>query len=392
MHNKSASSKSAHSPFTKSAIEKILGLPFSKYNKVRLLESGQETFDSILDALSSAREIICIEFYIFKDDATGKKVAAMLKEKAKQGVEVYLLYDHYGSFLTSRAFWSDLQKSGIHVRVSHPFNWSAPRGYLYRNHKKLLLIDGKKAFTGGFNIADEYHSHFKKKKKIWRDMGIYMEGPIAVTMLHIFTRSWKTWKGSMISWKNKQHTPLKDGIAVIPIFASKGRSRRRMRNLLLHNIKSAKSTIYLTTAYFIPSRKIIRAMIQASRRGVDIKLLLPGKSDVNSVFYAGRKYFNRLLKAGVEIYNYQGSILHSKTSVFDGHWSIIGSTNLDYQSLKRNEESNVGILDKHFSRNVIDVFHKDLRDSVKIELGSWAKRPFHQKFLERFFALIMRKL
>ncbi len=392
MSNYTDSRDSADSPFYQLTIEKILGLPFSKDNKVRLLESGQETFQAIIDALSNAREIICIEFYIFKDDETGRRVADELKRKAKEGVNVYLLYDHYGSFFTSRAFWTDLRKAGIQVRVSQPFRWSAPRGYLARNHKKLLLIDGIKAFTGGFNIADEYHGHFKKKKKVWRDMGIYMEGPICFTMLTLFKKSWKTWKGPTIPWGNNNIQSHADGISVIPIFSSTGRTRRSMKRLLLYSIKNANKTIYITTAYFIPSRKIIRAMIQASKRGVSLKLLLPGKSDVMSVFYAGRRYFKRLLKAGVEIYNYQGSILHSKTSVFDEHWSIIGSTNLDIQSLRINEESNVGVLDHNFSNHLIEVFNEDIQKSVKIDKDVWSGRPFYQKFLEHFFSLIMKKL
>ena len=214
--------------FEKSVIENILGIHFTDNNKVKLLESGRETFQKILDSVSSAREIICIEFYIFKDDDTGKKLAGLLKVKAKQGVRVYLLYDHFGSFLTSRGFWSDLKKAGVKIRVSHPFKWLALRGYIYRNHQKLLVIDGKKAFTGGFNIADEYHGYFKKRKALWRDTGICLEGPIAFTLLNIFRKSWATWKGESISWDIK-HETLSHGVPVIPIFANSGRTRRTAR-------------------------------------------------------------------------------------------------------------------------------------------------------------------
>ena len=392
MHNRTGPAAFTHAPFNKSAIEQILGLPFTEDNNVKLLESGGETFQAILDTISNARQIICIEFYIFKDDNTGKKIAALLKEKALQGVRIYLLYDHFGSFLTARAFWSDLKKSGIHVGVSHPFRWSAPRGYLSRNHKKLLLIDGEIAITGGFNIADEYHGYFKKRTEAWRDMGIYLEGPIADVMLHLFRKSWKTWKRESIKWGHKSVSPIKGGVPVIPIFASKGRARRRLRRLLLYSIKSAEKNIYLTTAYFIPGRKILKAMVQASKRGVTFKLLLPGKSDLTAVFYAGRKHFKKLLNAGVEIYTYQGSILHSKTAVFDDEWSIIGSTNLDHQSLRRNEESNVGILDRNFNSHLKDVFFSDIKESIEINADSWAKRPLYQKFLEHFFSIIMKKL
>ena len=350
--------------FEKSVIENILGIHFTDNNKVKLLESGRETFQKILDSVSSAREIICIEFYIFKDDDTGKKLADLLKVKAKQGVRVYLLYDHFGSFLTSRGFWSDLKKAGVNIRVSHPFKWSAPRGYIYRNHKKLLVIDGKKAFTGGFNIADEYHGYFKKRKTLWRDTGIYLEGPIASTLLNIFRKSWATWKGESINC-DVEHEALNHGVPVIPIFANSGRARRKMRKLLIYSIKNAKESIFLTTAYFIPGKRILRALIHAARRGVTLRLLLPGKSDVMPVLYAGRSYYTRLLKAGIEIYNYQGAVLHAKTTVFDGCWSIIGSANLDFQSLRRNEESNVGILDRDFSRQMVELFQRDIdRKSV----------------------------
>ncbi|MBI5664803.1 MAG: hypothetical protein HZC49_06920 [Nitrospirae bacterium] len=375
----------------KSSVENILGSHFIENNKVRLLKNGHETFQTIFDLVSSAKELICIEFYIFKDDDTGKKLAALLKEKANAGVNVYLLYDHFGSFLTSRGFWSDLKNAGVKVRVSHPFKWSSPRGYIYRNHQKLLIIDGTKAVTGGFNIADEYHGYFKKRKLTWRDTGIYLEGPVAQTLLNIFQKSWSTWKGENITW-NPAHKILVNGVPVIPIFANSGRARRRMRRLLVYSIRNARSSILLTTAYFIPGQRILRALVQAAKRGVSLKLLLPGESDVQSVFYAGRSHFSRLLKSGAEIYNYQGAVLHAKTAVFDGCWSIVGSANFDYQSLRRNEESNVGVFDAAFSAHMTEVFQTDLQNSLKVDAGKWALRPLHHKILEKLFSLIMKKL
>jgi cardiolipin synthase len=375
----------------KSAIEKILGAPFIENNKVQLLKSGRETFQTILDLVSTAKEIICIEFYIFKDDDTGKKLACLLKEKAMEGVRVYLLYDHFGSFLTSRHFWSDLKKSGVKVRVSHPFKWTSPREYMYRNHKKLLIIDGTKAVTGGFNIADEYHGYFMKRNITWRDTGIYLEGPVASALLNMFQKSWSTWKGELINRHTRHETTLQ-GVPVIPIFANSGRARRRMRRLLIYSIRNSNSSILLTTAYFIPSIRILKALVHAAKRGVSLKLLLPGNSDVQSVFYAGRSYYNRLLKAGAEIYNYQGAVLHAKTTVFDGCWSIIGSANLDFQSLRKNGESNAGIFDSDFSAHMTEVFQTDLKNSFKIDPDKWAERPLHHKIMEKLYSLIIKKL
>lgn len=377
--------------FERASIEKILSLSFSDHNKVKLLISGKETFSSILDAVSTARSVICIEFYIFKDDNTGKRLAEVLKQKAKEGVNIYLLYDHFGSFLTSRGFWRDLKKAGIRVKVSHPFRWSAPRKYIYRNHKKLLIIDGRKAFLGGFNIADEYHGYFRKKSKPWRDTGIYLEGPLASSLLNIFRKSWATWKGEPVKTSGEADLPAGD-LPVIPVFASSGRARRKMRKLFIYSIRNAKDSIYLTTPYFIPGKKILRALIRAAENGVDAKLLLQGKTDIRSVYYAGRSYYSRLLKAGVKIYTYKGSVLHAKTAVFDRKWSIVGSTNLDFQSLRRNDESNAGVLDSGFSDYMTEVFQKDLLESEAIEAEKWSNRPLYEKFLEKVFAFIMKKI
>ena len=390
-HTSSSFQTSDETNYKKPIIEKILSLPFSENNHVTLLTRGEETFTLILEAVSGARSSICIEFYMFKDDDTGKRLAEILKRKADEGVNVYLLYDHFGSFLTSRKFWSDLKKAGVKVKVAHPFRWSAPRGYIYRNHKKLLLIDGQKAFMGGFNIADEYHGHFKKTKKPWRDTGIYLEGPIASVLLNIFRKSWSTWKGAPLRTVSKPLVPT-GGIPVIPVFASSRRAKKKMRKLFNYSINSAKESIFLTTPYFIPGRRILKALIRAAESGVDARLLLQGETDIKSVFYAGRSYYKRLLKAGVKIYTYKGSILHAKTAVFDGCWSIVGSTNLDAQSLLRNEESNAGILDRNFSGYMTEVFQNDLQDSIEINAGKWQNRPLYEKFLEKLFSFIMKKL
>lgn len=377
--------------FDKKSIGNLLGTPFTENNNVALLENGAKVFESILYRISKANIIICIEFYIFKDDEIGRKLAELLKKKAKEGVKVYVLYDHFGSLLTSRRFWSELKNAGIKFRVSHPFKLSAPLSYIYRNHKKLIIIDGILAFTGGFNIADEYCGYFKNEKMSWRDLGILLEGPIVNALSERFMMSWKRWKG----------TPLKEGliistssgsIDVIPIFASTAKARRRINKLFIQCIDNSKESILLTTAYFMPGRAILRALERASKRGVDLKILLPGESDVKTAYFASRVYYMKLLKAGVNIYNYKGDILHAKTAVFDSQWSIIGSANLDFQSLRRNEESNVGILDKEFGRKMTEIFINDMQRSIKIDQVTWSKRPFYQKVFEHISSLIMKIL
>lgn len=381
-----------NSPFIREVIEQTFGAKFTEGNKVTLLWKGPDSFRAIFDALESAQELICLEFYIFRNDETGTELASILKRKAREGVRVCILYDHFGSFATPGKFWRELRQAGAEIRASRPFKWIDPFHYVHRDHKKLIIVDGVKAFTGGINIANEYRGYHRSKHwKGWRDTGIFLEGPVAKTLLGIFEQSWKIWKGTAI-----QHTQpakyVEDGLPVLPIFVNSARGRRKMRKLLYYSIQQAKTRIYLTTAYFAPSRRMLHVLEEAETRGVDVKLLLPDKSDVPAVRYAGRAFFAKLLKAGVEVYTYQGEILHAKTAVFDGVWSIIGSANLDFQSLRKNDEGNVGIIDQGFGKQMVDIFEEDLMHSEQIKLEAWSRRPLWEKVKEQFFALFRRRL
>lgn len=378
--------------FSRKNIEKIYGTPFTDGNNVTLLWKDKELFHNIFNLIKEAKELICLEFYIFRNDETGNELAEILKQKASEGVKVFILYDHFGSFGTSMKFWKDLKQSGIQIRASRPFKWTKPFHYVYRDHKKVIIIDGNKAFTGGLNIANEYRGYHRFKKKIgWRDTGIFLEGPIAKILLDTFKKSWEIWKGTPIHF-NKNVESITGGLPVLPIFASSAKGRRKMRKLIYDSISQSQKSIYLTTAYFTPSRRMLQILENAVLREVDVKLLLPGKSDIPAAYYAGRAFFTKLLKAGVEIYNYQGEILHAKTFVFDEMWSIIGSANLDFQSLRRNDEGNVGIIDTSFGKQMIEIFNEDLKQSEKIILEKWLKRPFLEKVEEKFFALFRRRL
>ncbi|MBI4689891.1 MAG: hypothetical protein HY754_06455 [Nitrospirae bacterium] len=383
--------------FTRVEIEKVYGSNFTDGNKVQLLWKGEELFKGIFDSIACAKRLICLEFYIFRNDETGIKLARLLKKKAREGVYIYILYDHFGSFGTPLQFWTELKKAHINVRASHPFKWTAPLTYAHRDHKKLIIIDGEKAFTGGLNIANEYRGYYfkrlRRRQSAWRDTGIMIEGPIALRLLREFKKSWVIWGGEPIIYDiDKSAETIGDGLPALPIFASSSRGRRKLRRLLYYSINHARQSIYLTTAYFTPSRRMIDALSGAVERGIDVKLLLPMESDVPAAHYAARASFTRLLRAGVEIYNYKGEILHAKTSVFDGRWSIIGSANLDFQSLRWNDEGNVGILDEGFGHQMTNVFTDDIKHSLKIEPEQWKSRDFFEKIKEKFFALFRRRL
>ncbi len=383
--------------FTIPSIEKIFQGKFSSATRTQLLWKGKESFDSIFDAVSRAERSICLQFYIFRNDETGTALSELLKQKSREGVKVYLLYDHFGSFGTPRSFWKEMSQTGVHIRASHPFKWTAPFHYVHRDHRKLIVIDSKKAFTGGLNIANEYSGlHLRRRSRGWRDTGIMVEGPVVKELLDTFKRSWTTWRGKRI-FRNQtgEEKTVKEpnaGIPALPIFVYSRKGRKRMRSLLRYSVENAKTEILLTTAYFTPSRRMIAVLEGAVKRGAKVSLLVPGKSDIPAASYAGRAFFTKLLKSGVDIYTYRGEMLHAKTYLFDQCWSIVGSTNLDYQSLMYNDEGNIGILEPPFAGSLRSIFEEDLKKSVHISLESWSRRPFLEKIKEHFFALFRKRL
>ena len=396
--------------FSISDLERIFQRKFSLAAAVTLLWKGKESFEVIFNAVNEAERLICLQFYIFKNDETGRDLSELLRKKSREGVPVYLLYDHFGSIGTPGRFWKEMTSAGIKIRASHPFKWTAPFRYVHRDHRKLVVIDLKKAFTGGLNIANEYSGfHLPRRGRGWRDTGVMLEGPIVEELFDTFSRSWYTWRGETIYLKGEGETsvakrqeggvangPLRPGtvgaLPSLPIFVYSLKGRRRMRNLFRYSINHARKNVFLTTAYFTPSRRMITSLERAVKRGADVRLLVPGKSDVPAASYAGRAFFARLLKAGVKIYTYLGEMLHAKTFLFDQSWSIAGSTNLDYQSLMYNDEGNVGILDDGFALRMSEIFEEDLKNAIKIEYETWRQRPLLDKMKEHFFALFRKRL
>jgi cardiolipin synthase len=398
------------SAFGISDLERIFQRKFSVATAVKLLWKRRDSFEVIFNAVNEAQRLICLQFYIFKNDETGRELSNLLRKKGQEGVKIYLLYDHFGSIGTPGRFWKEMKAAGIKIRASHPFKWTAPFRYVHRDHRKLIVIDLKKAFTGGLNIANEYSGfHLRRQRRGWRDTGVMLEGPIVEELFDTFSRSWYTWRGETIYLKGDDETSVEkrkeegvanrppgfgkaEGLPALPIFVYSLKGRRRMRNLFRYSIDHARKSVFLTTAYFTPSRRMIASLEKAVTRGVDVRLLVPGRSDIPAASYAGRAFFTRLLKAGVQIYTYLGEMLHAKTYLFDGHWSIIGSTNLDYQSLMYNDEGNVGIFDDSFALRMAEIFEEDTKNAVRIELEAWRQRSLLDKMKEHIFALFRKRL
>jgi len=368
-------------------LEKVGQASFLSGNSIQILKDGITAFEEVFRAIEEAGRFICLEFYIFRDDETGWALAEVLARKRKQGVRVYLVYDHFGSFSNSGRFWTFLKSQGVEFLPFHPPRLGNLNQYLHRDHRKLVVTDRWVAFTGGLNVGDEYRGYLRNKMAGWRDTGVKVKGPIASAMLQAFKKSWKECGGRSIeeNWEGQSSGEEQD-VSLLPLFSSSRKSMRALRQLLQFSIHSAKKSAHFTMAYFIPTHKFLRVLLNAARRGLDVKIILPGRTDLHLVAYVSRTFYKTLLKAGVQIYHYQPRVLHAKTMVFDGCWSIVGSANLDARSLNYNYECGVGVLDRSLGEEMERVFVQDLADSERVAEEDLSRWPLHERALGSIFS------
>lgn len=350
----------------------------------------------MISAIREARETICMESYIFRSDKTGRNFAEALVSKARQGIEVLLIYDSVGSRGSDSSMFSDLRAAGVRTLEYHPvLPWHGSvtsrhrRGtgwdWWNRDHRKLLVVDTSIGFTGGINICDD-HADPSEGGGGWRDTDIRIQGPAVREMQRLFLSTWRD-EGSDKVNEHKFLTHAEPaGNAVVAVLGTRElRNRRAIRRAYLHAIKSSRKSVCIANAYFVPDRGILRAMKNAVRRGVSVRILLSSKSDSPPVQFAGRALYDRLLKWGVRIWEWQGPILHAKTAVVDGLWSTIGSYNMDHRSVFHNLELNVNVLGAGFGVKMEEMFEEDLKHSKEITMGEWRARPWTERLLERFF-------
>ena len=350
-------------------------------NRVTLLKDGREAFPSMISAIEGASSTINLETYMLRSDRTGWRFGEILAKKSSEGVEVNIIYDSLGSLDCGEDFLQFLQSRGINIMEYNPIApWKKGWRWLRRNHRKILVVDGRVGFTGGINIADDY-SDPSEGGKGWRDTHIKIEGPVVRELQRLFLSTWKKSAGE------RKYFPYleESGDTPVQIVGSREiRNRKAIKKAYINAIKNAKQSIYLTNAYFIPDRGILRAIWNACKRGVELVLILPGVSDVKVVQYASRSLYSRLLSQGVKIYEREGKVLHSKTAVIDGIWSTIGSYNMDHRSYLYDLEVNAIIYGREFGEKVKRVFIDDLKDCSKIELDKWKERPLKEKLFEKF--------
>jgi len=366
--------------------QEIVGTPLMVGNKVTLLHDGPATYKAMFAAIKGAKDHINVESYIIEDDEVGQQFADLLLERQAQGVQVNLIYDSVGSVRTPRAYFDRLIQAGVHVLEFNPVNPLAvkkPWTLNHRDHRKLLVVDGGTAFLGGINISNVYSSGSAGSGRAgsvdptsgWRDTDIQMEGPAVAEFQKLFMQTWDKQHGKPLAQKNYFPTLAPQGKEIVRAIGSTPDDPYSLIYMtLISAITNAEKQVYITNAYFVPDPQLLKALLDAAGRGVDVRLILPSQSDSATVFHAGRSHYSQLLGGGVKIYERRSALLHAKTAVVDGVWSCVGSSNLDWRSALDNDEINAVILGREFAQQMLAAYDKDIAASEAIELESWARR------------------
>jgi|CXWL01.1.fsa_nt_gi cardiolipin synthase len=369
-------------------------------DEVRLLRDGIEAFPAMLDAIARAEREILLEMYWVGDDAVGQRFRDVLAAKAREGVTVRVIYDAVGSLTITSTFWQPLLDAGGEVRDYHPLSPLRSTFELahveLRDHRKILVVDGRTGFTGGLNLAQAWLPR-EDGGEAWRDDMIEVRGRVVQELRTLF---YKTWRRVWFRQLPRERVPMnvprdlarlsRRPSGSVWVLASLRRSRRNVLREYLTRINRATVSIDIANSYFIPSRFVRSALFRAVRRGVRVRVLVPAKSDVAVVQFALEANFDTLLRHGVEVYTMPGRMMHAKTAVIDA-FATIGSYNLDERSRAKNLEVNIAVADDAFASYVRTWFERDLEQAKRVVLAEWRERSFVQRGVE-YVAFALRKL
>ena len=370
--------------------------PLLAGNKVSLLQNGPATYAAMFAAIGAARDHINMETYILEDDEVGRQFADTLIEKQRQGVQVNLIHDGVGTLGTPAAFFQRLVDAGVNVLEFNPVNpLTAKAGWdvNQRDHRKLLIVDGRSAFLGGINISSVYSSGSVIGRKAprtgqtqpWRDTHLQIEGPAVAELQKLFLETWQKQKGEALA--TRAYFPALGSVGqevVHTIGSSPDDAYSLIYATLISVINSAEREVLLTNAYFVPDPQLVGALKDAVARGVEVRLVLPARTDSALVFHAGRSHYSELLRSGIKIYERKYALLHAKTALVDGVWSTVGSTNLDWRSFLHNQELNAVVLGPAFGERMRAAFEDDVAQSQQITLEAWEARTLDLRVKELF--------
>ncbi|UNM95273.1 cardiolipin synthase [Ignatzschineria rhizosphaerae] len=361
-------------------------------NDVKLLKNGENKYPEVLKAIAEAKETIHIEYYIVRNDGIGNQIKDALIKKAKEGVKVRFIYDDFGSSKIRKAFAQEMRNAGIEVFAFRKllFIFWANR-VNYRNHRKIIVIDGRVGFVGGINIGDDYINVPNSGKPILRDMHVRLEGYSCYALQHLFLSDWNFCAKQKVE-PNAELFPIDlredKGTTAVQIVASGPDSEEPyIMNSVMQAIALAEKEVLITTPYFIPTEQILTMLKIAARSQVKVKLLVPERTNSLLVRMASRALYLDLLRAGVEIYHYRKGFIHAKTSVYDRSLAMIGTANMDIRSFDLNFEVNSIVYDRDFAEKMTAQFYEDLENAVPVTLEEWEKRPKYKVFADKFVYL-----
>jgi phosphatidylserine/phosphatidylglycerophosphate/cardiolipin synthase-like enzyme len=360
--------------------------PWRPGNRFTLLVDGPQFFPRMLAAIDAARSHVLLEIYLFESGAVAERFIAALTGAAGRGVAVKLLLDAYGAHGLQNPDRARLPAGGVDVRYYNPLRIRQWLGNMFRDHRKLLVVDGAVAYTSGAGITDEFHPAHDPAHA-WRETTVEARGPVVADWQRLFLRNWEQHTGEAPALPAAAGEPLSDGMTGRVVISS-ALAIQDIKRSLYTRVRRARKRVWIETAYFVPSRKVLRALQQAAARGVDVRLLLPGQhTDHPGVRHAGRRFYGRLLKRGVRIFEYQPRFLHAKTVLADD-WVSIGSSNLDRWNLRWNLEANQEIESEAFAAEVAVMFERDFAESRELHHELWRQRPLRERMRERWWGQV----
>jgi cardiolipin synthase len=352
------------------AFSRVAGAPLVQGNSLRILKDAKENYPAWLDALSSAKKSIYFENYIIREDRIGYQFADVLAEKAREGVKVRLIYDWLGALgKTSRSFWQRLRQAGVEVRCFNPLRLESPLGWLIRDHRKMISVDSRIAFVTGLCIGSMWVGNPKRSIEPWRDTGIEVQGPAVVDIEHAFADVWAATGTPFAKEELLERNTIPPAgnatlrvVATVPIMAGLYRLDQLIAALARHSL-------WITDAYFVGVSTYVQALRSAAMDGVDVRLLVPGSTDIPILRGISRVGLKPLLESGVRIFEWNGPMMHAKTAVADSRWARIGSTNLNLSSWIGNYELDVAVEDEKFAQEMEEMYLDDLKNSTEIILS-----------------------
>jgi len=375
------------------SIANLTGSPILDGNRAEVLQNGDEFFPPLFRDVEAATKSIHVETYVWWKGEICDRLAALLAKKARQGVEVRLTLDAVGSNKGKNQLFRDMQKAGVKIAWFHPFRLADLGLVNNRTHRKIAVLDGRIGYVFGHGIAEEWTGHGQDATH-WRDTGVRLEGPVVNALQGVFAENWVDTTAEVIAGlKYFPRLPAAGTVRAHVIASSPQGGVSKLELLLKLAIASAQEELLIQNPYFIPDEELVALLEAAVKRGVAVRIMLPGPvTDSSVVRHAGHRFFEELLGHGIHIYENQRTLLHQKTMVVDGEWSLIGSTNLDDRSLDINDEASVGLIDKQVAARLTQAFRDDLASSKELTLAGWRGRGLWHRTVDRFSYTINEQL